>query len=252
MKENYSKEEFRIILENTLPRLGWDFSRMNTVSSPPWDYIEVVKQYLKPEDKVLDIGTGGGEHFLQLEKSFSEGVGIDIDPKMVQVATDNATDVPSVQFVTNDGGLHGLDHDFTVILNRHAPFNLATIREHLVDGGLFITQQVGNLNMLNIKEALGMQIGQSPISRAIVESSGLRTIELQEYNIPYAVKDIESLVFWLSALDMLHSDIEGTGALMSVEALNKILKGNVTSRGFVTNEQRYLVIAQNPPMTTLS
>jgi hypothetical protein len=138
-----------------------------------------------------------------------------------------------------------MDKDFNVILNRHAPFDLHAVKEHLIQDGLFITQQVGNLNMLNIKEVLGQPIPNPPIDRIMISANGLKIIDVQEYNIKYVVKDIESLVFWLNALDMFHSGIEGSRALKSVQILNKILKGNVTKEGFITNEERYLAIAQN-------
>ncbi len=59
------------------------------------------------------------------------------------------------------------------------------------------------------------------------------------------MRDIESLVFWLNALDAVHADIDGQAALASAAVLNWVLAGNVDERGFVTNEHRYLAIAQH-------
>ena len=59
--------------------------------------------------------------------------------------------------------------------------------------------------------------------------------------------DIGSLIFWLRALDLLHADIDGCAALASAAMLNQILTANVDDRGFVTNEHRYLAIAQRRP-----
>ena len=58
------------------------------------------------------------------------------------------------------------------------------------------------------------------------------------------VRDIESLVFWLNALDPAHADVDGPSALASAATLNRVLAGNVDDRGFVTNEHRYLAITQ--------
>jgi len=61
----------------------------------------------------------------------------------------------------------------------------------------------------------------------------------------YVVHDIESLVFWLNALDMLHADVDGAAASANSETLNAILKDSVEDRGFITNEHRYLAVLKN-------
>ncbi len=60
-------EGLRRIAESVGERSGWDFSRVRDERDPvPWDYSEVVRRYLRPEDRVLDVGTGGGEIFIEL------------------------------------------------------------------------------------------------------------------------------------------------------------------------------------------
>lgn len=62
--------------------------------------------------------------------------------------------------------------------------------------------------------------------------------------VEYVVRDIESLVFWLRALDPAHADLDGPAVVASADAFNRVLDGNVDGRGFLTNEHRYLAIAQ--------
>ena len=49
---------------------GWDFShiagRYTEETDLPWDYQRIIFDYLKPEMKLLDIDTGGGEFLLEL------------------------------------------------------------------------------------------------------------------------------------------------------------------------------------------
>ena len=49
---------------------GWDFShiagRYTEETDLPWDYQRIIFDYLKPEMKLLDIDTGGGEFLLSL------------------------------------------------------------------------------------------------------------------------------------------------------------------------------------------
>ena len=51
-------------------------------------------------------------------------------------------------------------------------------------------------------------------------------------------------MFWLNALDADHADIDGQSAPASAAILNQVLAGNADERGFVSNEHRYLAIAQ--------
>lgn len=244
MKDSYTQVELDEILSKTNRRKGWDFSVMNTWRAPvTWDYLEVVKKHLKPDMNVLDIGTGGGERFRELSSKFRHGVGTDIDPNMIKIATDNSLTIDNIEFKIASDKLEEIEESFDVILNRHAPYNLKAISNHLKRGGCFITQQVGERNMLNIKKVLSQEYVKPILTKEDVLKNGLSILYFQEYDVEYVVKDIESLIFWLKALDMLHADIATDRVIDNVETLNAILKGNVDERGFVTNEHRYLVVA---------
>src|SRR4051812_47552896 len=85
-----TRDELRQIAASVAPRHGWDFSRMRVDRDPaPWEYSEVVRRYLRPTDAVLDVGTGGGERFLELAPHFGSGIGIDPDPAMIAAAREN-------------------------------------------------------------------------------------------------------------------------------------------------------------------
>ena len=51
--------------ENIAHIHGWDFShiagRYAEEMDLPWDYQRIILDYLKPEMKLLDVDTGGGE-----------------------------------------------------------------------------------------------------------------------------------------------------------------------------------------------
>ena len=244
MKESYTRTELDQVLSRVQKRSGWDFSRMNDSRAPaPWDYHDVVLRYLTGQATVLDVGTGGGKSFLQLADFFDAGLGVDIDPKMIARARANGNNTANVAFAISSETLGEVWGSFDVILNRHAPFNLTAIHDHLKTGGYYVTQQVAESSMRNIKEVLS-QVGRSPISEELVNASPLKLIAFMKYDVEYLVRDIDSLVFWLQALDVLHSDLDGAAAISHVDALNSVLANNVDKRGFITNEARYLVIAQ--------
>ena len=219
---------------------------MNVLRQPcPWVYSEVVARYLRTVDEVLDIGTGSGERLSNLAGLFGRGLGIDVDPEMVEQAQRSSA-APNVKFGVGSARLEGMTATFDLILNRHAPLELRAIAGHLKPGGYFITQQVGERNMAAVKAALGQPEGNPVIGKEEIARSGLRLLAFGEYDVEYVVSDIESLVFWLGALDVLHTGTDGSTALASAATLNKILTGNTDHRGFVTNEHRYLTVAQQP------
>jgi hypothetical protein len=246
MRQSYSQQELDDLLAATQPRVGWNFCRMNVLrAAVPWQYEDIVRQYAQPSDDVLDIGTGDGVRLTALAGSFCWGFGIDSDPEMIRLAA-RTTNVPNVDFGVCSARLEGISATFALIINRHAPVDLEAIASHLQPGGHFITQQVGERNMACVRTALGLPAGQPPITATQVTDAGLQLISFREYDVEYVVRDIESLVFWLDALDLAHADLDGTAALARADALNAVLASNVDERGFVTNEHRYLVVAQRP------
>jgi SAM-dependent methyltransferase len=243
MLEAYSQEALDELLAQVPPRQGWDFSCMNVLRQPvPWSYHNLVVRYLRPNDSVLDIGTGGGETFSRLATSFGCGLGLDIDGRMIELAVANSTS-GNIRFRVGSARLAAISETFDVILDRHAPFDLDAIAAHLKPAGYFVTQQIGERNMACVRAALGQEKTQPSIYRQAFAASGLRLLAFLEYDVEYVVRDIESLLFWLRGLDGTHADLDGSVGLASAAALNRVLAGNVDERGFVTNEHRYLAAA---------
>ena len=53
---------------------GWDFSYLDRRwqdETLPWNYEEIILKYLKKTDKLLDMGTGGGEFLLSLNHPYN-------------------------------------------------------------------------------------------------------------------------------------------------------------------------------------
>jgi len=96
----------------------------------------------------------------------------------------------------------------TVLNTAPAPVEMPHASGPISASGYFITQQVGERNMACVKAALGQ-----PASPPAIQ--------------PQAI-----------------ADVDGRSALASAAILNRVLAGNVDERGFVTNEHRYLAIAQ--------
>jgi len=249
----FTLEQFKQIAAAVGERTGWDFSRVKDAYDPtPWDYVEVVRRYLRPDHRVLDIGTAGGERFLCLAPFFDTGVGIDCSPDMIQTA--HANRPPSlagrVSFeVMRAEALRFPEASFDVVLNRHAPLCASEIVRVLRPAGYLITQQVGARNTHNICAVFGCGPGGQYTSdphqemAALIETfrhNGCAIIARAEYDVRYWFLDVASLVFWIKALPMPEDlDLE-----RHWQQVATILQTFQTPRGIETNEHRELLIVQ--------
>lgn len=247
MLKKLNKTDLKKIYDAVGNRRGWDFSRMKTEKEPaPWDYIEIVLKYLKPSDYVLDIGTGGGEKFSELSDYFQKGVGIDPFPDMINVAKENAAKnnrlKVSFQLMRAED-IQFPKGTFDVVINRHAVLIPSEVAKVLKPGGYLITQQVEKENMKNLKQVFNdrrsWQNNSLTLGHAF-EKNGCRVIASGRYNVNYWVKDIESLIFWLKAVDLPQNfNIEDHG-----DQLMQYIEQYSTPKGFITNESREFMVVR--------
>jgi len=144
---------------------GWDFShihgRYREQEDLPWDYRETILKYLRKEDTLLDIDTGGGEFLLSLDHphentAATEGYGPNI-------CLCRQTLLPlGIDFRPGDGKARlPFENDrFHMVINRHGDFCPEEIFRVLKPGGLFVTQQVG---AENDRELVQLLCGDTPL-----------------------------------------------------------------------------------------
>ena len=247
-----SFEELKQIATDVGELSGWDFSRMRVECAPvPWNYPDVVRQFLDPSHCVLDIGTGGGEIFLGLSPHFREGVGIDHNPRMTETAQQNriADAVENVDFAVMEAHVLAFrDAGFDIVLNRHCSIDAAEICRVLRSDGYFITQQVASRNAQNLPEAFGWEADDEDGGQQIEEIAaeferyGCRTETKAEYDVRYWYCDVESFVFWLKSVPIPEPfDIE-----KHWQGINRFIERNDTDRGIETNEHRELLTVRKP------
>ena len=149
-----NKEELRKkwLEEEKLTHIkGWDFShiagRYTEAEDLPGDYKSVIKEYLKPDMKLLDYDTGGGEFLLSLGHPYENTAATEgylpnvrlCEERLLPLGIDlrECSDCSHIPF---DG------EAFDIVINRHGDFDPAEIKRILKPGGVFITQQVGEDN----------------------------------------------------------------------------------------------------------
>lgn len=144
---------------------GWDFSHLNgrwsdDADSLPWNYRETVLKYLRPELKILDIDTGGGEFVLSLGHpceniSVTEGY----EPNF-KLCKKTLSPLGITVEKSSDTLLPFPNESFDLVLNRHGDLNPKEIFRVLKQDGIFITQQVG---AYNDREFVKLLLPTSPI-----------------------------------------------------------------------------------------
>ncbi len=193
---------------------GWDFSHMKTMRDPVlWDYVEVVRQYLKPTDRVLDVGTGGCEIFSSLSPYFAEGIGVDQQAVMIETARENlaAQSIDNISLMQMEAAdLQFKPNSFDVVLVKHLRVYVDEVLRVLRPGGIFITQLVGQRTGLNILEAFGWtpaSFGDDWWQTAAELAHQFRQhnchiLAEAEYDVPYWFLDVESLLFYVMSIPL--------------------------------------------------
>lgn len=245
-------EELEKFVRDNEKLAGWDFSQINIERDPiPWNYSSVVRSYLKSNDRVLDIGTGGGEIFLSLAPNFGEGTGIDHNPEMIETAKGNQSKlaVSNIEFIEMDGSRLKFEKDeFDIVLLRHLRVYVSEIVRVLRPGGYFITQIVGKRSSKNFLEAFGWTSDSfgpywwQPVGELAqqFQGQGCYIVAQGEYDVGYCFKDISSFIFWIMAVPW-PEDIQLEKHWQNI---NRILEVSTTDRGIETNEHRELLIVR--------
>ena len=232
---------------------GWDFSHMvgrYTVEPLPWDYSQVVKEFLRPGVRLLDMGTGGGEFLLTLGHpyaltSVTEGWAPNLalckkrlGPLGITVREyDSEKEMP----------LPFPDGSFDLVLSRHESYHLPEVRRVLKKGGFFVTQQVGGENDLPLAKRLlpgfsGGFVGfnlENELPR--FREAGFRVMRGHQSYREGRFLDVGAVVFLASVCPW---EFPGFSVEACKEALFQ-MEDQVRRLGFVPNlEHRFLIVAK--------
>ncbi|GIP22026.1 class I SAM-dependent methyltransferase [Paenibacillus sp. J22TS3] len=231
---------------------GWDFSKMKyTSEGVEWDFYDKVRKASNKSDLLLDIGTGGGEAVLSIADSALLLVGIDQSSGMIKTALENAAKsrIPNVRFLRmNAEKLEFPENFFNVVSCRHSEFNAEEISKVLVEGGLFLTQQVGENDKANLKatfgrgQALGIKSGTLK-NKYVTElyEAGFTDVQSFEYNATEYYETAEDFVFLLKHTPI----IPDFGRKKSdLSTLQQFIRDNKTTQGIRTNSERFMIIAR--------
>lgn len=232
--------------------VGWDFSYLagRVIKDPlPWDYQAVVLDYMKEAERILDMGTGGGEFLLSLNPPWGRTYATEAYP-------------PNYELCANTLPAHGIDvrqvfsqdqlpfdsSFFDLVINRQAAYSAKELYRVLKPGGSFVTQQVGGMNN---RELAGFLLGSSTAEIAPdfslawnveeLKQAGF-TISVSEECFPYArFRDIGALVYLASIIEWEFPGFSVDHCFGQLCQLQQELE----RRGYVeSREHRFMIIAK--------
>ena len=190
---------------------GWDFSYIEgrwDEPAPPWDYVTVVKSFLKDTDILLDMGTGGGEVLLTIGHLYENTYATEAYPPNFELCkkTLSPLGITVLQTKTNENfetdDMLPFDNDsFDVIINRHESFDLSEVYRTLKHGGHFITQQIGNTNtnefMQRLNDDFVFDRTHHTLTKYVdtLKELGFQIVDTDEAVYPVKVYDVGALVF---------------------------------------------------------
>lgn len=198
--------------ENIAHIHGWDFShirdRYTEEDDLPWDYRETILRYLKPEMRLLDIDTGGGEFLRSLNHPYENTAATEGYPPNVALCAQTLLPL-GVDFRSGDGRvkLPFDDAGFDMVINRHGDFLPSDIYRLLKPGGIFITQQVGAENDRELVELL---CGETEvpfleqyldITTRKFRDAGFEILEAEECFRPIKFYDVGALVWFARIIE---------------------------------------------------
>ncbi|MGO1470092.1 MAG: class I SAM-dependent methyltransferase [Tissierella sp.] len=244
LKEEWKKEE-----QHTFK--GWDFSHIDDrydSEELPWVYKEIILNHLKPSDKLLDMGTGGGEFLLTLNHTYELTSVTEAYPPNVELCKKELSPMGiEVKQVIEDSNIPYSNDKFDIVINKHESFDVKEVKRILKKDGFFITQQVGgkNNNDLSSKLIDNLEIKDSKHNLEnnikLLKEAGFEILYTNEYFPKNKFYDIGALVYFAKIIEWEFPNFSVDSCFDSLCKLQKELE----DKGYVTGtEHRFIIVAK--------
>lgn len=249
--KNYEKLKREWLAEEMQGFKGWDFVHLDgrwKEQELPWNYEDWVKKYLKPEYKLLDMGTGGGEILLSFKHPYSNTSVTEAWETNVMLCKERLEPLGiCVKQLFDINCLPFEDNTFDIVLNRHEGYEITELKRVLKPDGLFITQQVGGQNNEKLSEYLitdfkslyqGYNL-ESEISKFV--ANGFEILYKDEC-FPYLrFYDIGALVFFAKVIEWEFQDFSVERCFEKLCYLQEAL----LEKGYVeSTEHRFFIVTK--------
>jgi SAM-dependent methyltransferase len=202
---------------------GWDFSRIAgrmIEAAPPFDYLAAVRRRLSGAERMLDLGTGGGEVLSELAPFRATTIASEAWPPNAILAARRVGPLgASVVLVegapenweTLDAPLRArpalpfADGAFDLVIDRHESYLPAEVLRVLRPGGRFVTQQCGGTHHADLNDLLGLprpRYGAWRLEAAEGQLGAVGFVDIagHEAFTETRIQDVGAIVYYLRAL----------------------------------------------------
>ena len=231
---------------------GWDFShisgRCDEGTDLPWDYKQVIKQYLRDDMNILDYDTGGGEFLLSLHHPYDKTSATEGYPPNVELCKETLLPL-GIDFKACDdsSNIPFPDESFDLILNRHGDFDAKELYRLLKKGGMFITQQVGEDNDRDLVEMVLPNTGKPfphmnlKEQKEAFESAGFQIVEEGEAYRPIRFYDVGAFVWFARIIEWEFPDFSVDRCFEQLLTMQRMIEDTGKVEG---TTHRYLIVAK--------
>jgi SAM-dependent methyltransferase len=230
---------------------GWDFQWLDgrmLQEDPPWDYAQLVKSQFPSVHSLLDIGTGGGELLASLAPLPPDSHATEAYPPNQSIARQRLAPFGvTVHDIEEDQALPFEDESFDLVINRHEAFDPFELQCILQPQGLFITQQVGGLDNLELNQVLEEKLSFPYTTWGLAKAltglyeAGFTVARAEKAVLKSTFLDIGAVVYYLKVIAW---QVVGFDPQTHRDGLIKI--HNIIERqgSFVATAHRFLIMAQ--------
>lgn len=246
---NMEKLKERLLIEENKGIDGWDFSYIDgkyEQEELPWNYKDIVCSYLKDDMKVLDMDTGGGEFLLSLKHPYENTYAIESYAPNVLICKEKLIPLGIHFKECRNNKIPFEDESFDLIINRHGSYDICEIKRCLKKDGIFITQQVGEDNDVDLVQKVLPKVSKSFSGMNLKQQ--VEEFEKENFVILGKNEFYGSIKFFdIAAFTWFASIIKWEFVDFSVEkCFKKLIEVNneIEKYGFVEGEiHRYLIIS---------
>ncbi len=230
---------------------GWDFSWTHGrwhEANPSWDYRHLVQERINTANSLLDMGTGGGEFLASLENLPQQSYATESYPPNIPIARDRLEPLGiQVLALESDRALPLPDSALQLIINRHESYWVPELQRVLRSGGVFLTQQVGALDNIQINKFLGAPVEAAPEVWTLqnevyqLKQAGFQILRAEEQFLDSVFDDIGVVVFYLKIISWQIPDFSLDKYRARLLAMHRLIENKGP---FVSKAHRFLIEAQ--------